>query len=136
MIRILPLNGKQNGDTIVEVLIASAIASLVLTSAYALTNKNVGAIQEAQEQSVAQKLVEQQVELLRDASTAPVGAGCYSGASYVTTTNPACNVVNGGAQYRLQITPPSAGNVYTIRADWTTLSGQVSSVNVVYSRVP
>ena len=79
MIRILPLKGRQNGDTIVEVLIASAIASLVLVSAYALTNKNVGAIQEAQEQSVAQKLVEQQVELLRDASTPPAGVGCYSG---------------------------------------------------------
>ncbi|QQS19144.1 hypothetical protein IPL68_03850 [Candidatus Saccharibacteria bacterium] len=116
MIHLTALKGRQRGDTIIEVLIASAIASLVLTSAYALTNKNVGAIQEAQEQSVAQKLVEQQVELLRAASAAPVDAGCYSGATYVLTPNSACNVTNGGAQYQIQITPPSGGSVFTIQS--------------------
>lgn len=50
-----------HGDTIVEVLIATAIASLVLVSAYAITTRNTRATQDVQENSYAQKLVEQQV---------------------------------------------------------------------------
>lgn len=122
------------GDTIVEVLIAGALVGLVLTSAYALTNKNVSSIQNAQEQSMAQKLVEKQVELLRAAASMPSTTGCFSNSSYVATGNSACTVTVGGAQYKLAVSPPASGTVYVVEAKWVTLGGSDATVKMFYSR--
>ena len=123
--------GNERGDTIVEVLIAIGIVSLVLTSAYALTTRNVQAMQEIQEQAYAQKVVEQQVEILRSASTKPTSNGCFSGPNtYVTTPNSACHITNGGATYDIVIS--LSGATYGIQASWATLGGSNAHVTVYY----
>lgn len=61
---------SHHGDSIVEVLIAVCIISLVLASCYALSNQNVRAIQDAQEHSEATQVLKAQVELLRRAAGA------------------------------------------------------------------
>jgi len=131
-------SANQRGDTIIEVLIAVAIVSLVLTAAYALTNKNAAATQEVQEQAYAQKLVEQQVELLRS-SVAPTGRGCYNvtDGSFVAAATPPpspnpCAISNGGATYDLLITPPVSGSTYTVTAGWDTVSGSHANITVYY----
>ena len=121
----------ERGDTIIEVLIAIGIVSLVLTSAYALTNRNVQATQEIQEQAYAQKLVEQQVEILRSATAKPTSNGCFSAPNtYVATTDSACHISNGGATYNVVIS--LSGATYGIKASWATLGGSNADVTVYY----
>lgn len=130
------------GDTIIEVLIAVAIVSLVITSAYLIAGNRMAAVQGAQEQSFAQKLVEQQTELLRSAPVLPTAQGCYDTTVpvpiYVTspTTYDPCLVTNGGAEYTLSIIPPSPSQTsYTIRALWENPNGQQSQVTAYYRGV-
>jgi len=68
---------QQAGDTIVEVLIAVAIVSLVLVGAYASTNHNVRATQDTQEHSEALQLVQSQLEFLRANGPPNTGDTCY-----------------------------------------------------------
>lgn len=56
---------NQRGDTIVEVLIAIAVMSLVLGGAYVTTNRNLLATRAAQERSNALTLVESQLEQIK-----------------------------------------------------------------------
>ena len=102
---VLPRSNR--GDTIIEVLIAIGIVSLVLTSAYALTNKNVSSIQQVQEQGYAQKVAEQQVELLRAANSKPTADGCFdpsTGAFVSPASNAICKPVSGSVTYEITIT--------------------------------
>lgn len=55
----------QRGDTIVEVLIAIGIMSLVLTAAYVTAHRNYLSMQDAQERGNALKLLERQTEALK-----------------------------------------------------------------------
>ncbi|MDQ3123610.1 MAG: prepilin-type N-terminal cleavage/methylation domain-containing protein [bacterium] len=58
---------NQSGDTIVEVLIAVAIISMVLAVAYATMNRNIQTMRDNQERSEAAKLAQGQVEALKQA---------------------------------------------------------------------
>ena len=122
------------GDTIIEVLIAIGIVSLVLTSAYALTNKNVSSIQQVQEQSYAQKLAEQQVELLRAASPKPTATGCFNpstGAFVSPASNAICRPVSGNAPYQITITSLGS-NRYSVVTAWDALGGSKPKVTLYY----
>jgi type II secretory pathway pseudopilin PulG len=59
------LESNNRGDTIVEVLIAMAVASFVIGGAYVVVNKTLGNSQRAQEHSEALKFAEAQVEQLK-----------------------------------------------------------------------
>lgn len=63
---------NQRGDTIMEVLIAVAVLSLILTVSLALANRNTQGNRQAQERGEATKHTESQIELLK---------------SYLATTN-------------------------------------------------
>ena len=131
---VVVLRSKNRGDTIVEVLIAVAVVSLVLASAYAVVNRSTLAIQSTQEQSYAQKLVERQVELLRSASTAPTPlGGCYDTSANYQTTPGSCTITNGGATYTLAIT--ESASVYMVRATWDEPGGQQAKVTAYYRGV-
>ena len=122
---------RERGDTIIEVLIAIGIVSLVLTSAYALTNRNIQISQEVQEQAYAQKLVERQVELLRAAPIKPTMDGCFN-TSGLPVSGPACQVTNGGASYTLLVHPLASASQYSVQAIWQTLDGKTANVTVYY----
>ncbi len=59
----------QAGDTLVEVLIAILIVSLVLTGAYVTTNRSALGVRNAQEQAEALKLIQGQLEQVRQNGT-------------------------------------------------------------------
>jgi len=119
---MLALNRR--GDTIVEVLIAIAIVSLVLTAAYVITTKNTIAIQANQERIQAQHLVEGQIEALRAQNGLPTGDTCFltSGAGAAGATCNAISQTGSGATYAATITGPTAG-VYQIVVTWSSLNG-------------
>jgi type II secretory pathway pseudopilin PulG len=59
------LRNNVRGDTIVEVLIAVAIVSLVLVSAYAISSRSTRTVQDTQEHQQALSIADSQVEFLR-----------------------------------------------------------------------
>src|SRR5262245_22324828 len=59
------LHRWQRGDTIVEVLVAIGVISLVLGAAYVMTNRSAQNTRAAQERDNALKLAESQVERLK-----------------------------------------------------------------------
>lgn len=56
---------KQNGDTIVEVLIVVAVIGLVIALGYNLATSSLNGVRVSQERAEATKIAESQVELLR-----------------------------------------------------------------------
>lgn len=60
--RLMKLSSK--GDTIVEVLIAIAVLSSVLGTAYAITNRNISNLRNNQERTEATKIAQGQIEAL------------------------------------------------------------------------
>jgi Tfp pilus assembly protein PilV len=132
----------QRGDTIVEVLIAVGIASLVLTSAFAITNRNSRAAQDIQEHSTAQKLIETQTERLRAAAAANTlgaapGSFCFNEMKIKAASDPTCTVdTGGGAVYHQSITPKSSDpSIYEISVTWDTLGGQTATETNYYKPV-
>ncbi|HSX43099.1 MAG TPA: prepilin-type N-terminal cleavage/methylation domain-containing protein [Candidatus Saccharimonadales bacterium] len=128
---------NERGDTLVEVLIAMAIISLVLVGAYVTSNRNAATLQATQEREQAQRVVEAQLELLRNSGTITSG-NCFDPISGSQTSGAGCDIksstTNSGATYKLSITGP-VGGVYTVMARWTSLNSNTdldSSVTMYY----
>jgi type II secretory pathway pseudopilin PulG len=129
----------------VEVMIAIAIVSLVLTAAYAITNRNTQAIQANQERLQAQHLVESQIEALYAANGINAPNTCFD-SSGTPGSGTACvrtGVTNSGATYTVSITAPGvaapahcgkadpAATSYTVCAYWSGLGdSQTNGSNV------
>jgi prepilin-type N-terminal cleavage/methylation domain-containing protein len=122
------IRNDQRGDTIIEVLIAIAIVSLVLTSAYVITSKNTLAIQNSQERSQAQHLVEAQIEALRAKGSLDNSSDCFVGnvEHQPTESGSPCDSIKAtgsGATYKLAVTYDASSGVYTVSATWGSLGG-------------
>jgi len=129
----LRLRSHQRGDTIVEVLIAIAIISLILTTAFTITSKNTLELQNTAERVQAQHLVEAQIESLK-ANKGLVGGTCFSATGAPTSGASCTQATEGsGASYLMSIT--QAGNVYTVNARWTSLGAHTTSVVTMYYRL-
>src|SRR5262245_14367511 len=80
---------RQRGDTIVEVLIAIAVAGVVLAGAYVTSNRSLAATRAAQERSNALKLAEAQMEKIKSlAISNPTALFAVSSAFCVSQTAP------------------------------------------------
>lgn len=143
---------KQRGDTIVEVLIAMAVISLVLAGAYATTNRSLLATRSAQERSNALKLVESQLEQIKGMASSNPDAifGTVPGTFCVTqdqavvaSSNEACAVDAAGAPnttepiYNLSIERDGPdgedGYTFTVTNSWEDPSGsQDNQVRTIY----
>ncbi len=147
---------KERGDTIVEVLIAIAVVSLILGGAYVTTNRSLIATRAAEERGNALKLAESQVEQLKGLAKsnpdAIFGAAtpmpfCISGfTSNVVTANSDPNLNNaecklsaGGTPtstqpvYSLSIIRGSDGNTFTVTNQWSDASGRINdNLRLIY----
>jgi len=87
---------SQRGDTIVEVLIAIAVASSVLAVTYGAMNRNLLITRDSQERTEATKIAQGQIELFKlyrdqDETKAYTGNFCLDS----TTTNPIVGFTGG-----------------------------------------
>lgn len=114
-------------------MIAVAIVGSVLAAAFAVTNQNLRATQDTQEQAVAVKLVQQQLELL--STYAFDGSGnCFNpdgSGAYMSDMSGYCKITDGasGATYDIKVT---GGPSYTVVANWTGLSDNKKSITMYY----
>jgi len=129
----------KQGDTLVEVLIAMAIISLVLVGAYVTSVRNATALQSSQEREQAQRLVQSQIEALRAQGGIATSGDCFVGTT--ESSGVACNLTttNSGATYTMSITGPTGTTnpvgVYTVMAVWTGIGSKTandSSVTMYY----
>lgn len=105
---------KQTGDTIVEVLIAVVVVSVILVGAYTISNVSMRQIRISQERGEAQKIASGQLEQIVGCTPAPaslVGGTIYSMAIL-------CNV-----------------NTVEVKVTWTSVSGLSEEVSMFY-KVP
>jgi prepilin-type N-terminal cleavage/methylation domain-containing protein len=128
---------RQAGDTIVEVLIAIAVISLVLAGAYATVHKSTAIMQNTQERGQAQKYVEQQIELMREyysankASYLAASDWCIGPTGSVNAGNP-CTMPDPAA-YKIVINSVAATpGTFEISAKWDSLTGTPSNVTMYY----
>jgi prepilin-type N-terminal cleavage/methylation domain-containing protein len=131
----------QRGDTIIEVLIAVAIISLVLATSYAIVNRNIGTNQDTQEHNQGQQIVQRQIELLRAGTQSGVLAftdgGCFSSGKFInnpTSCTLKADGITGGCTdqpcYRVKINLDSG--VYTVTAEWDNIRGDTSRLTMEY----
>lgn len=144
---------KQRGDTIVEVLIAIAVMSLVLGGAYVTTNRNLLATRAAQERGNALTLVESQLEQIKSMAitnpealfdtNAPAEFCITPDLALVGADAADCQVGQSGAPtetepiYNLAATrtgPDSnQGYVFEVICTWEDPSGdQINEVKMIY----
>lgn len=133
---------KEQGDTIVEVLIAIAVVSLVLGGAYVTTNRSLLATRSAQERSIALKLAESQLERLKAkiattpqqifGPTAPT-TFCISNTNTVinaVTTPNSCGLNSAGAVSSVQpvfnIRIVRVNNQFNLTETWDSVNGKTT----------
>lgn len=132
---------RERGDTIVEVLIAIAVISLILGGAYVTTNHSLLATRDAQEHGDALKLVESQLEQLKGVvandPNAVFGGGapgsfCVTGVTNIAvSSNPNCIMDSSGTPtagqpaYKIAIT--RSGNTFTVVNTWDSVQGSATA---------
>lgn len=138
-----------HGDTIVEVLIAIAVAGAVLGGAYSLINANVKSNQLAQERSTAVKVAESQLELLRayvDANESlPTGSFCFRKSDQrkldISATIPStndddypggCRLDDGDVTNRYLTGITADGNTFTVYVNWDDPTGTRAQASIAY----
>ncbi len=121
------------GETIVEVLIAIAVVSLVLGGAFASTRKSSNGTRTAQERGVALKLAETQIELIKAANSSGnpdiIIAGPFCIASGFR--QPDC-VNKVGIDYTTVVTHAADSKDYAVKVTWDGLTGATNKVDMVY----
>jgi len=137
---------KQRGDTIVEVLIAVAVASSVLTAAFATSNASLKQIRMAQEHSEAQKIAAASVEKLEqfyvDADVSSLATitpspfcidydAVTSKFKAVASTEPVCTEQG---RYTAQITRDggAASKVFNVHIEWDNVNNNTDKVDLRY----
>lgn len=115
---------NSRGDTIVEVLIAIAIISLVLAGAYVSANRSAKATRTAQEHGEALKAAESQVELIKVAARtgAPdifsAGDFCITGG----TLGASCVTPPTGVEYTTIVIHASGSHDFVVRTTWDSIT--------------
>lgn len=121
---------NQAGDTIVEVLICISVIGAVLLGAYAASSNSLRSLQDAQERTQAQKLVETQLERLRDATKRP-GSGCFLDVTMETVgTCMIAKSANSQPVYTMSISTPDGSGTYTVSAKWVRQANGNGQSNV------
>ena len=146
---------SQRGDTIIEVMIVLAVLGLAISICYATANRSLLNTRQAQENSEATELLQEQIEALRTIACGNGVSGCVqdprltqpapycliqSGNTYVynpytSDPNNSCNKM-GSVPYRIQINFTSNPNTFTAKAEWDSIQGSgTDSVSLSY-RLP
>ena len=138
MYKRIKQTSRERGDTLVEVLIAIAVITMIMGGAYITTNKSLLATRAAQERGNALKLAESQIEQIKGLvatnpdslfSGSPPSPFCISDTgTVVAATNAACSVGTGGtptmAQPKFNLSVVRSGNTFTLTETWVNVSGK------------
>jgi prepilin-type N-terminal cleavage/methylation domain-containing protein len=139
----------QRGDTVVEVLVVIAILSLILSGAFILTNRSLQSARSAQERLSAIKLVESQLEQIKNVAgtiNSPTIFGAAvpnpfcinTSGAVVAATDAACtmgtegNPTTGQPAYKISVT--RSGNDFTVNNRWASVTGRGEETIIIKYR--
>jgi type II secretory pathway pseudopilin PulG len=116
------------GDTIVEVMLAIAVVSAVLGGAFVSSNKSLQGARQSQERGEAMKLLEGQLERMKQLSGS-TGSNLFTqSAPFCVNDTPAIRLASDAAcrqgtdgRYALSITRNA--NTFTALATWDRIGG-------------
>ena len=132
-------NRSFRGDTIVEVLLAIAVTSLVIAGAYVAVDRSLKASRAAQERGEAVKVAEAQIERLKYLSYSDPNADIYQDTPFCISSdltvltvndietdidNPAGCMFSG--RYVASITRDSTTGIHQIIVLWENITGSRS----------
>jgi prepilin-type N-terminal cleavage/methylation domain-containing protein len=140
---------NERGDTIVEVMIAIAVASLVLVVAYTTSTRNINTLEDTQEHSEALQLAQTQLEYIHSANATEranaASGGCFDnsggaasgGACQVDASDtPVANGVQ--PQFLIALSSHSSGSsliTYAVTVTWASISGgETNNVTLYYQQ--
>jgi len=126
-------NRTTRGDTIVEVLLAIAITSVVLAGAYVAVDRSMKASRAAQERGEAVKVAEAQIERLKYLSYSDPPADIYQdGTIFCITSTLAIQTVadiekevscTTSGRYVASITRDNSSGTHQIKVLWENITG-------------
>ncbi len=121
---------QQRGDTLVEVLLAIAVAGSVLGIAFSTMNRNIVSTRAAQERTEAAKYAQGQLESLKFATdtsvTLPGGNFCFNGSG-----TPVSGSCTSNSLYNATIVSTGT-RLYRITVTWDRLTGGQDQIQMVY----
>ncbi len=129
---LMGLKLKQRGDTIVEVLIATSVVSLVLTGAMAISNSSLKQIRGAQERSEAQAYAQSTVELL-DGYKGQITRNClYIDGGVINAANEGDTTHCIFSRYTQLVTYNQTDKSYTVTVSWDGITGIQETLTLAY----
>lgn len=146
----LLVNLRQDGDTIVEVLIAITIVSLVLGGAYVTSNNSLKANRDAQEHGQAVALLQSEIEQLRSLVANSGGSGgqpfnfagpfCIDNSEQVVAANSASCVMNSDgmpttSQPEYTVSANRNGDTFTFTTSWPSIINAQTDQETMYYRI-
>ncbi len=149
----LAIKLNDQGDTIVEVLIAIAIVSSVLAGAFTVTQKSTLAVRDSQERGEALQLLQGQLEQVRSVAVKakntsdPIFSTSPQYFCMNTTTNQRVNSNNATFDstckdmgdtdlYDVTISYDSTNNVFNLTNKWDGMDGGQNQVQLAYKVFP
>ncbi len=134
MKRFIQNVANNRGDTIVEVLIAIAVVSLVLAGAFTSTRRSANATRTAQEYGEALKLAETQVERIKIAVDNNNSPNVLSAGSFCIDDSGALagGCTTGVIPYTILTTHTAGSHDFIVRVTWPGLSGSTNVSELDY----
>jgi Tfp pilus assembly protein PilV len=140
---------NQRGDTIVEVLVAIGVLSLILGGAYVLTNRSLQATRASQERVNATKLIETQLEQIKNlaktnhdavfGSATPESFCINMSAQVKASTDGQCSMGPDGAPTSKEpiyhVSVKRSGNTFTATNSWASITGDKVETVVMSYRI-
>jgi prepilin-type N-terminal cleavage/methylation domain-containing protein len=145
------LNVHQAGDTIVEVLIAIAVLSLILTAAFITANNSLKATRDAEEHGQAQALVTAQLEKVKqlasanptsifvafpfcvDSSLQVIDLSSPGNAAACTLKSDGTTPAPSGFEPAYHLSVSQNANIFTATATWASATGSgKANVSMAY----
>ena len=142
------LQSDSRGDTIIEVLIAIAIVSLILAGAYQLSRRSLNTVRDSQEHSQARQIAQAQLENLNnkggiispDRCFDPSGnaqTGTSNTCSFDSKNNNNCDPAIEAYCYVVSIEQPiPLDTTYKVTISWDRIGGGKDNVSMFYRLGP
>lgn len=130
------INRSRGGDTIVEVLLAIAVTSVVLAGAYVAVDRSLKASRAAQERGEAVKVAETQIERLKYLSFSNFTADIYQNGPFCITPALAVQTMTNiesdancttSGRYTASVTRDNSSGTHQIMVLWENITGSRTS---------
>jgi Tfp pilus assembly protein PilV len=89
----------QQGDTIIEVMMAVTVAASMLAISYATMNRNLNTLQSNQEHAEAAKLLQGQIEKIRNTYNTKPDVLLAAGSNFCLGTDNVMHAITGGSPH-------------------------------------